>query len=721
MKYLSILTYMIFSISGLIGQTYSKKYVLNNFEENFIKDMKVSGSKIHFGVSHFCDPDTTDNSRIKCLGYYEIDFQGVLQNELLFDTLFPVGSSSLLVTNENIYLTSNRHGQSLGRPTSIVNVEEGRILDIYALDTSLTPTSEGIFLFDECFYLSGTETDTDINRAYASIQKLDKEFNVVWSTNYARGKVGNSCFSFQPTPDGNLIYINDYNGGAGAEGTSGVEIVKLDTSGNMIDTLNMEDLRVNRDSRLLSARDETFYMTTRDPIVKEGIQVVEYNGTINKISATMDSFIWSTPLPVKAFSNGRSYRFYDIKEARNGDIIAAGEAWDNNFDGILNNGHMSNWNGFAVRLDALTGDIIWLRVYQQPIENPLLDAVEHGGHISGIIKNVHELADGRLVFGGSSYHDGQQQSVLKPAGETVSFLWLMITDENGCINGEECSENIMLDGEYRPTDGFLPYIDTSSIWIQSDCGPTSFISVHLSFAADSVWENGWYRERLISDSENGSFPFREGLYKETNGVVFKKTGSGVQEESIFLDMTMIIGDSILYQFDEEPIILFATEVDTVLYLDQVPRKRIALQSKENIGSENFLSWVEGIGPLEPFNTCNFSDEGYEDLRCMLQDELKVYESDFIIESNGGDCWVTTNTIEFLSNINIHPNPVKDILKIDSEQKIHTYKLYNTMGSLLKSGVLQSQELTTKELIKGNYYLQLFDDEGRSQTLKFLKE
>jgi len=71
-------------------------------------------------------------------------------------------------------------------------------------------------------------------------------------------------------------------------------------------------------------------------------------------------------------------------------------------------------------------------------------------------------------------------------------------------------------------------------------------------------------------------------------------------------------------------------------------------------------------------------------------------------------------------IKIYPNPTQDILKIESEKEIQSYKLYNAMGQLQRSGVVENSEISTIYLIDGSYYLQLFDTEGRLQTVRFVK-
>jgi len=69
-------------------------------------------------------------------------------------------------------------------------------------------------------------------------------------------------------------------------------------------------------------------------------------------------------------------------------------------------------------------------------------------------------------------------------------------------------------------------------------------------------------------------------------------------------------------------------------------------------------------------------------------------------------------------IKLYPNPVKDYLKIDSEEQ-YEYDLYNMFGVKIASGILKNC-LFVKSLKEGIYFINLSYN-GHSKTLKFLKE
>ncbi len=84
---------------------------------------------------------------------------------------------------------------------------------------------------------------------------------------------------------------------------------------------------------------------------------------------------------------------------------------------------------------------------------------------------------------------------------------------------------------------------------------------------------------------------------------------------------------------------------------------------------------------------------------------------------------TTTTPE---KIVVHPNPVGNnealqvVIPKDTQDTI--YKIYNTLGSEVKSGELTQKAIQTSDLPKGMYILQLFmGDYGKLETIPFIKK
>lgn len=96
-----------------------------------------------------------------------------------------------------------------------------------------------------------------------------------------------------------------------------------------------------------------------------------------------------------------------------------------------------------------------------------------------------------------------------------------------------------------------------------------------------------------------------------------------------------------------------------------------------------------------------NDSRLQDISIVLSDPI---EKDFNISK----CLGITNTdeLDFVSPINIYPNPTSSILNIESEQQPAYYELYNMQGNFILSN-LNVEQIDMSELQSGVYILRLF--------------
>jgi len=75
------------------------------------------------------------------------------------------------------------------------------------------------------------------------------------------------------------------------------------------------------------------------------------------------------------------------------------------------------------------------------------------------------------------------------------------------------------------------------------------------------------------------------------------------------------------------------------------------------------------------------------------------------------------------NINIYPNPARDVLQVQSDQNIKTGKIYNFNGVLQNviDGNTINSGIDISSLTQGMYYLKVEDVNGNSTTAKFMKQ
>jgi len=72
-----------------------------------------------------------------------------------------------------------------------------------------------------------------------------------------------------------------------------------------------------------------------------------------------------------------------------------------------------------------------------------------------------------------------------------------------------------------------------------------------------------------------------------------------------------------------------------------------------------------------------------------------------------------------NNVSVYPNPVEDILNINSEEKTKEIKIFDTLGKTIYLGTTEKQ-IDTKKFEKGIYVVQLTFENGKKQSIKVLK-
>ena len=73
-----------------------------------------------------------------------------------------------------------------------------------------------------------------------------------------------------------------------------------------------------------------------------------------------------------------------------------------------------------------------------------------------------------------------------------------------------------------------------------------------------------------------------------------------------------------------------------------------------------------------------------------------------------------------NNFSIYPNPVKDILRINTDKTSYQIEVYNALGEplILKKNVSQ---IVVSTLSQGIYFIKIKDEKGNYTTKKIMKE
>jgi len=86
----------------------------------------------------------------------------------------------------------------------------------------------------------------------------------------------------------------------------------------------------------------------------------------------------------------------------------------------------------------------------------------------------------------------------------------------------------------------------------------------------------------------------------------------------------------------------------------------------------------------------------------------------------GSTLVSTGDLDKLeSNISVYPNPVSDMLLIDSESPVQAYQVSTILGQTVLMGQANNNNIDVSSLVAGTYLITVQVEEGQ-KTMKFLK-
>lgn len=74
-----------------------------------------------------------------------------------------------------------------------------------------------------------------------------------------------------------------------------------------------------------------------------------------------------------------------------------------------------------------------------------------------------------------------------------------------------------------------------------------------------------------------------------------------------------------------------------------------------------------------------------------------------------------------NNITTYPNPVVDVLQIQSETKVLQYKIVSMQGAVLKEGKPNENNIDLSPLVSGIYFIQMTDENGQNKMQRIVKK
>lgn len=82
--------------------------------------------------------------------------------------------------------------------------------------------------------------------------------------------------------------------------------------------------------------------------------------------------------------------------------------------------------------------------------------------------------------------------------------------------------------------------------------------------------------------------------------------------------------------------------------------------------------------------------------------------------------LAVNDIAKNSGVKVYPNPVKDVLNINTDKKVNSIEIFSLTGQLIRKLDNNSKQVNVSDLKKGVYLLRV-KSEGKDESFKIVKD
>lgn len=701
MKQLIILAISILIIPVNAQETLHKLIDIDsNASRNYIRDMiLVDGNPIIQSLQ-FCNQDTTT---FTCGSITILNQKGeIVNSEYNFTTeAFNDGPNCLNYNNDKILYSTNLTNSNY-QYTNLISYNRDLIeqnnLAYNGPVSGSNIGNQGVELIDKNMFIYGNVNNVANLPDSIEIIKTNELGAEKDRYYFSYGSSRLSINDLQETPDSNLAFILKIQSAAGSNnGFDGYQLMKIDTAGNLIDTFAFED-SVKQPNRLLVTSDNGYvFSSTYHPVTGSNIFTTGY-GLINKLNANMDTLDWSVVLPNNQSVDGRHYNIWDYIEAKNGDIVACGMAFDNT-DTELATGvpdKNSTWNGFIVRISP-EGIIKWLRLYKT--NNDLLPHQEYGHFRPSRLNKIKELSDGRLIASGDVFVKNNQLAAINELETEAFHLLLLIVDNHGCLDDYDCEEIIRISNNSEATATIDNYE-----WIYEEIdyvgGGNSSVGFKKTNLDAFVYQDG---KVVLGDTispmayiEDRKMHFWDEHYEEyimyynfeaTESYEIKYYNPFSQSD----ETATVVIDSISHQYFGDD----SLRVQHIHVLNSGTLEEYSDVIYEGIGAGYYgMKLLLGCGLCDdnPYTT---------KIRCFSNEAQSYQFVPYACDST----WLSTSIDEVNEvALKIYPNPTSELIYIDGINKDTEYLLYSVDGQLIKQGKSINNSIAIDH--KGYYTLKL---------------
>ena len=510
MKY-SLIIFLSLVTLGLIGQsTWSKTYDLEVGWDNNFFNMNVDETNLYVATGHICMEDTLD-----CYSLSTFNLNGELIDIQKSELTTFIGNRDCLYMTDSIGYLSLQ---------AVVNNLSGTIIAKHNLSTHeitthtelIDPTlrfvSQGITFHLGNFYVYGTVSIHGTTETSIMIFKFNREANQlldIWE--HREGDRQNILEALQVDPDGNLVYRNRFRQTGVNDDTA---ITTIDTSGNILNSqLFLGNIGSTSNGPTLSINSEgTIYFTTENDLLYPGLVSRSFD-QVGFIDIEDDTISGKMAFPQSYLYRDYDFNSYDATILSNGDLAVCGNVRYNNTIIDIEEEEDIRFSAFIARFTP-DGEVRWMKRYMVPNPFPYMGKI-HSKSLN--LENIIELSDGTIIAGGGIR--GWFQNLNPQERE----IWLLKVDANGCIEGEECSEIIWIDG--KDEDWYDPVFEIGDIWTydwEEEADPDNFDGETITYqVVDTITEG----DKLIHLIESNRIGYDLKMYQDWDKIYFYNESS----------------------------------------------------------------------------------------------------------------------------------------------------------------------------------------------------
>jgi len=242
-----------------------------------------------------------------------------------------------------------------------------------------------------------------------------------------------NIYDLQETSDGNMLYIAETRIRSSTSPTgksSEFEVVKFNWEGEILNRI-VAPRSVNRNQAI--AQDDEgsvyFYNILTPFFIDSTVAFPDRRGGLIKLNERLDSVLWSFQIFEKdGIDLDRGHTILGIKQTKDKHLLA--------FGGVGFNVNGDNESvGFICKFTK-EGEILWVREYGIPIPEEYVDLSLVGVLGNAFIRDCKEMEDGRLLCMGQNTYEKTDQPF-------YNELWILMLDENGCLEPDCEATNIL--------------------------------------------------------------------------------------------------------------------------------------------------------------------------------------------------------------------------------------------------------------------------------------